>query len=60
MPFRAPFRLVTRVAAVLLEEEDRVPGFFGEIFFAIVLTPFASSSSARTWAKDAPPARPRL
>jgi hypothetical protein len=31
------------VAAVLLEEEDFAPGFFGEIFFsAIRFTPFAS------------------
>jgi hypothetical protein len=40
---RVERRFVTRVAAVLPEEEDRAPRFFGEIFFsAIRLTPFAS------------------
>ncbi|MGH2675739.1 MAG: hypothetical protein ACRDH1_10060, partial [Actinomycetota bacterium] len=49
IPLRAARRLVTRVAAVLLEEEDLVPGFFGEIFFsAIRLTPFGSRPS-RAW-----------
>lgn len=41
--FRAARRLVTRVAAVLLVEEDPVPRFLGEIFFsAIRFTPYVT------------------
>jgi hypothetical protein len=47
---RAARRFVTRVAAVLLVEEDPDPRFFGEIFFsAIRLTPFVTRPW-RAWA----------
>jgi hypothetical protein len=49
---RAARRFVTRVAAVLLEEEDPDPRFFGEIFFsAIRLTPFVTRPW-RAWASE--------
>lgn len=39
----AALRFVTRVAAVLLEDEDLLPRFLGEIFFsAMRSTPFGS------------------
>jgi hypothetical protein len=53
---------VTRVAAVLLEEEDLVPRFFGEIFFAAIrFTPFDSRPvGLRTWAQSPPRGPGRL
>lgn len=53
LPFRRALRLVTRVAA-LLDVDEELPCFFGEIFFsAIPLTPLRVP--AQPIAPESPP-----